>query len=141
MVKLAPCGESRNLGRQPSFEIVRGVEICERFEKGDRAPALLQSRQQALQCVLPAPADTGQLGIDRAVEGQEIKAAIGCRADHDAVWIVGEMAQGLTQMIHRELWAVGPYDDRRPASGVRLDRPDGALETLSERSASLLDLL
>ena len=81
------------------------------------------------------------VGIDRAIEGQEIKAAIGCWADHNAVGIVGEMAQGRAQMIHRELGAVRPNDDRRLPSGLRLDGPDGALESLSKGPACLFDLL
>ena len=140
-MKLAPSRASRNLGRQPSFEIGPGVEIRERFEKGERAPTLVQSQEQALHSVFSAPGDTGQLGIDRAIEGQEIKAAIGCWADHNAVGIVGEMAQGRAQMIHRELGAVRPNDDRRLPSGLRLDGPDGALESLSKGPACLFDLL
>jgi hypothetical protein len=42
-VKLVPRRASRNLRRQPSFEIGSGVEIGERLQKGDWATALAQS--------------------------------------------------------------------------------------------------
>jgi hypothetical protein len=123
------------------FEICLVIEIIQRRQQGDRAATLQQGRQQALQGVTAAPSHPSQLDIDGPTEGQQIEAAVGCRANHYPVWIAGEKSQGFQEVALGQLGAVGADNYDRSIPGALPELLDGALETLAKRPSSLFDLL
>jgi hypothetical protein len=126
---------------QPAFEICLVIEIVQRRQQGDRTATLQQGREQALQGVTSAPSHPRQLDIDGPTEGQQIEAAVGCRANHDPVWIAGEKSQGFLKVALRQLRAVGADNHDRSVLGAFPELLDGALETLAKRPSRLFDLL